>query len=84
MRKLETPEKLAARKAKEQKELEKWRKEQQKPKHKFYLLYLLVVLSLVFIMDSIATGEDQTALTMSLTPRLMIRDSVAPPHEKAR
>ena len=55
MRKLETPEKLAARKAKEQKELEKWRKEQQKPKHKFYLLYLLVVLSLVFIMDSIAT-----------------------------
>ena len=55
MGKLETPEKLAARKAREQKELEKWRKEQQKPKRKFYLLYLLVVLSLVFIMDSIAT-----------------------------
>jgi MFS family permease len=55
MAKIETPEKLAARKAKEQKELQKWRKEQQKPKRKFYLLYLLVVLSLVFIMDAVAT-----------------------------
>ena len=55
MSKVETPEKLAARKRREQKELAKWRREQQKPKRKFYLLYLLVVLSLVFIMDSIAT-----------------------------
>ena len=47
MVKIETPEKLAARKAKDQKELAKWRREQQKPKRKFYLLYLLVVLSLV-------------------------------------
>ena len=55
MRKVETPEKLAARKAKEQKELAKWRREQLKPKRKFYLIYLVVVLSLVFIMDSVAT-----------------------------
>lgn len=55
MAKTETPEKLAARKAKEQKELEKWRKELAKPKRKCYLLYLLVVLSMVFIMDSVAT-----------------------------
>ena len=55
MAKVETPEKLAARKAKEQKELAKWRKEQLKPKRKFYLIYLIVVLSLVFIMDSVAT-----------------------------
>lgn len=55
MAKIETPEKLAARKAKEQKELAKWRREQQKPKRKFYLLYLLVVLGMVFIMDAIAT-----------------------------
>ena len=55
MAKIESPEKLAARKAKEQKELQKWRREQQKPKRKFYLLYLLVVLSLVFIMDAVAT-----------------------------
>ena len=55
MAKIETHERLAARKAKEQKELARWKKEQQKPKRKLYLLYLLVVLSLVFIMDSVAT-----------------------------
>ena len=55
MSKVETPEKLAARKAKEQKELAKWRREQLKPKRKLYLIYLVVVLSLVFIMDNVAT-----------------------------
>ena len=55
MTKVETPEKLAVRKAKEQKELAKWCREQARPKRKFYLLYLLVVLSMVFIMDSVAT-----------------------------
>ena len=55
MAKIETPEKKAARHLREQKELAKWRKEQQRPKRKFYLLYLLVVLSMVFIMDSVAT-----------------------------
>lgn len=51
MSKVETPE----RKAKEQKELAKWRKEQARPKRKYYLVYLMVVLSMVFIMDSVAT-----------------------------
>ena len=55
MTKIETPERKAARKAAEQKELAKWRKEQARPKSKYYLLYLLVVLSMVFIMDSVAT-----------------------------
>ena len=55
MSKVETPEKLAARKAREQKELAKWRKEQGRPKRKHYFTYLIVVLSLVFIMDSVAT-----------------------------
>ena len=55
MAKIEMPEKKAARKLQEQKELLKWRKEQARPKRKFYLVYLLVVLSLVFIMDSVAT-----------------------------
>ena len=41
-------------------------------------------LAALMLMDSIATGEDQTALTMSLTPRLMIRDSVAPPRQEVR
>ncbi len=55
MSKIETPEKLAVRKAREQKELAKWRKEQLRPQRKFYLVYLIVVLCLVFIMDSVAT-----------------------------
>lgn len=55
MGKAETPEKLAARKAREQKELARWRKEQARPKRKCYLTYLIVVLSMVFITDSVAT-----------------------------
>ena len=55
MAKIETPERLAARKAREQKELQKWRKEQARPKRKNYMAYLMVVLSLVFIVDAIAT-----------------------------
>ena len=34
-------------------------------------------LAALMLMDSIQTGEVQTGLTMSLTPKLMIRDSVA-------
>ena len=55
MSNMETSEKLALRKAKEQKELAKWKKEQARPQRKSYLVYLIVVLSLVFIMDSVAT-----------------------------
>lgn len=55
MGKVETEEKRIARKAREEKELDKWRKEQLRPKRKTYLLYLMVVLSLVFIVDAIAT-----------------------------
>ena len=55
MAKVETPERLAARKAREQKELAKWKKEQARPKRKNYMAYLMVVLSLVFIVDAIAT-----------------------------
>ena len=39
----------------EQKELAKWKKEQARPKRKAYLLYLMVVLCLFFIVDSVAT-----------------------------
>ena len=55
MAKVETEEKRIARKAREQKELAKWKKEQARPKRKSYLLYLMVVLCLVFIADSVAT-----------------------------
>lgn len=36
-------------------------------------------LAAIMLMDSIQNNEDQTGLTMSLTPKLMLRDSVAPP-----
>lgn len=37
-------------------------------------------LAAIMLLDSIQNGEAQTALTMNLAPKLMIRDSVAPPH----
>ena len=36
-------------------------------------------LAAIMLLDSIENNEDQTALTMSLTPKLILRDSVAPP-----
>ena len=36
-------------------------------------------LAALMLMDSIATGESQTGLSMSLTPKLMVRSSVCPP-----
>ena len=55
MAKVETEEKRIARRKREQKELAKWKKEQARPKRKAYLFYLMVVLCLVFIADSVAT-----------------------------
>ena len=37
-------------------------------------------LAAIMLMDSIQSGEKQTELTLSLTPTLVLRDSVAPPH----
>lgn len=36
-------------------------------------------LAAIMLMDSIQSGADQTELTMQLTPKLVLRDSVAPP-----
>ena len=56
MAKLETPEKLAIRKAQESRELEKRRLQMQKKRPKGYLLYLLVVISIVYIVDEITSA----------------------------
>jgi len=56
MPKIETDEKRLARKARESKELERRQKQLNKRKPKFYLVYLLVVLSIVYIVDEITSN----------------------------
>ena len=56
MAKIETPEKLAARKQREARELEKRKLQQAKQHPRGYLVYLLVVLSIVYIVDEITSS----------------------------
>jgi hypothetical protein len=45
---------------KAQKELAKWQKEKARPKHSFYLWYLMLILTLVYIVDEVATNLNST------------------------
>lgn len=56
MAKIETEEKRIARRAREARELEKRKHELTRKKPKGYLLYLLVVLSIVYIVDEITSS----------------------------
>ena len=56
MAKIETSEKLAARKQREARELEKRKLQQAKQYPRGYLVYLLVVLSIVYIVDEITSS----------------------------
>lgn len=56
MARTETPEKQALRKEREAKELQRRRLELQKKRPKGYLWYLLVVLSIVYIVDEITSA----------------------------
>ena len=56
MARIETPEKQAARKLRETKELERRRRELAKKRPKGYLWYLLIVLSVVYIVDEITSA----------------------------
>lgn len=56
MAKVETQEKMLARKAREAKELEKRKKELARKNPKGYLWYLLVVLSIVYIVDEVTSS----------------------------
>lgn len=56
MARTETPEKQAARKAREERELQRRKLQLQKKHPKGYLWYLLVVLSIVYIVDEITSA----------------------------
>lgn len=56
MARIETPEKLATRKMREAKELQHRKLQLQKKRPKGYLWYLLVVLSIVYIVDEITSA----------------------------
>ena len=56
MARIETPEKLAARKVREAKELQRRKQQLQKKRSKGYLWYLLVVLSIVYIVDEVTSA----------------------------
>jgi MFS family permease len=57
-------QKLEARKRRQeerdQKELARWQKEKARPKHAGYLWYLMLVLTLVYIVDEVATNLNST------------------------
>ncbi len=50
-----SPEALKKQNEKRLKEIEKWEKEQAKPKKKFYFAYLVLIISLIYATDEIAS-----------------------------
>ena len=55
-KKIETPDQLQKRKAKEAKELAKWEKEATKPKGNYYIAILFIILGLVQCIDETTTN----------------------------
>jgi predicted nucleic acid-binding Zn ribbon protein len=53
-------EKVLKEEPKAQKELAKWQKEKARPKRSFYLWYLMLILTLVYIVDEVATNLNST------------------------
>ena len=50
-----TPQKLLKIKRKNEKELARWEKEKAKPKNRYYLVYLVFIISLIYITDEVAS-----------------------------
>lgn len=50
-----TPEKAKALSLKREKEIAKWEKEKMKPKGRFYLPYLIFIISLIYLTDEVAS-----------------------------
>ena len=50
-----TPEKQIKLSQKREKEISKWEKEKSKPKGKFYLPYLIFIISLIYLTDEVAS-----------------------------
>lgn len=55
MAKTLTAEKLQKLSQKRQKEIEKWEKQKAKPKFRFYFAYLVLVISLIYVTDEVAS-----------------------------
>lgn len=49
------PERLEKRASRKQKEIEKWEREKARPKKSYYLIYLIFIVSLVYVTDEIAS-----------------------------
>src|SRR5574344_1500171 len=52
--------KVFSSRASDAKELAKWQKEKARPKRKTYLWYLMLILTLVYIIDEVATNLNST------------------------
>ncbi len=50
-----TPEKIEKMKKRREKEIKKWEKEKARPKGRFYLPYLIFLLSLIYLTDEVAS-----------------------------
>jgi len=64
--KIETEEQKQKRKLKEAKEIAKWEKEKAKPKFPGYMLYFVIIITIVYIVDEVTTQmgtQMQDALT---------------------
>ncbi|MBR2413126.1 MAG: MFS transporter [Clostridia bacterium] len=53
--KVKTPEQLRKMQAKREKEIKKWEREKQRPKNRYYLVYLVFIISLIYITDEVAS-----------------------------
>ncbi|MBR6780211.1 MAG: MFS transporter, partial [Clostridia bacterium] len=55
MGKAKTPEQLRKLSAKREKEIQKWEREKMRPKSNGYLVYLVFIISLIYITDEVAS-----------------------------
>lgn len=55
MQKILTPEKKLVLQQKREKEIKKWEKEKLRPKGRFYLPYLIFIISLIYLTDEVAS-----------------------------
>ncbi len=55
MAKVMTPQKLEKQSLKREKEIQKWEKEKLRPKRKYYLVYLILIICIIYATDEIAS-----------------------------
>ena len=67
-----TPQKLAKIAAKKQREIARWEKEKARPKRRYYLAFLIVIVSLVYITDETAS-QIGTLMKTEIANDLMAR-----------